>query len=327
MQIRVMQRAALRAWLAADAALREPIVTDGLVMDKMASAFVRLARTIRPYRGGAMALRRRYAATPALTGLRPDWSVRTRDMTVAGLRARQFEPAGAARATMLYFHGGGFISGSLETHDALCRRLAARVGMRVVSVEYRLAPEHPFPAGHDDAAAAWRWARAHLPGPLLVGGDSAGANLAAGIGVSGEAALQVLIYPPIDLLHQNGRYPSIELFGAGFMLTKEFMRECAAMLIPPGQDAGDPRLSPIRGDLSRASPAVVVAAGFDPLRDQGTAYVKALRGAGGRAHLLFEAGLGHGFADFAGVVPAARLGVDRIAGAIRSELEMEGAGG
>jgi acetyl esterase len=140
------------------------------------------------------------------------------------------------------------------------------------------------------------------------------------LALEGGAKLQVLIYPVVDMLHQDGLYPSIVQFWDGFLLTAEGMRSCAAMLLPPEQDPADPRLSPIRADLSRAPPALVVTAWFDPLRDQGRAYVKALQRAGVSAHLLEEHRLVHGFADFAGVVPEARRAVDRIADAIRAEL-------
>ena len=165
--------------------------------------------------------------------------------------------------------------------------------------------------------------RASAPGPWLIGGDSAGANLAAAQALDGSARLQVLIYPVVDMLHQDGLYPSILTFQEGFLLTAKAMTECARLMIPPGQDAGDPRLSPIRANLGRASPALVVTAGFDPLRDQGRAYVQALQKAGCRAHLIEEMALPNAFADFAGVVPAARQAIDRIADAIRMELGAE----
>lgn len=321
MYVRYLQRAWLRGALAAGAAFGGPIVVDGQAMDPMMSAFIRFANKTR--RSGPAALpvlRKRYASAPGLTGLPPDRSVRVTDVAAGARPARRYEPATPPRADMLYFHGGGFILGSLDTHDGLCRRLAARAGLRVTSVEYRLAPEHPFPAAFEDACAAWAWAKSSGPGPWVIGGDSAGANLAAVQALDGAARLQVLLYPAVDLLHEDGLYPSILQFWDGYLLTGDGMRECTRLLIPPQQDPADPRLSPIRADLSRAAPALIVTAGFDPLRDQGRAYAAALQRAGVRAHLLEERALPHGFADFAGVVPAARRAVDRIADAIRVEL-------
>ena len=126
----------------------------------------------------------------------------------------------------------------------------------------------------------------------MIGGDSAGANLAAVQALDGAARLQVLLYPAVDLLHQDGLYPSIMRFWDGYLLTGDGCAECALMLIPPEQDPADPRpCSPIRADLARAAPALIVAAGFDPLRDQGRAYAMALQKAGVRAHLLEECAL------------------------------------
>lgn len=315
------QRAFIRSALSAGALLGSPIVAHGQTMDPMMSAFVRFAnrsrRSVLPELG---ALRARYASAPAVTGLKPDRSVRVTEIDAGGRPARQYEPPHKPIGDMMYFHGGGFIIGSLDTHDALCRRLSARTCLRIVSVDYRLAPEHPFPAAYDDASAAWGWARGRGTGPWLIGGDSAGANLATVQALDGSARLQILLYPAVDMLHQDELYPSVIDFGDGYLLTAEGMRECARLLIPPEQDAGDPRLSPIRAELGRASPALVMIAGFDPLRDQGRAYGMALQKAGVRTHVIEEKGLPHGFADFAGVVPAARRAVDRIADAIRVEL-------
>ncbi len=321
MDVKFWQRAGLRGGLALGAALGGPIEAHGQAMDPIMSALVRFVRRMRIDPAlGVGAIRARFETAPGLMGLRRDASVRVSAVQAGERPARRYDPAGATRGTMLYFHGGGFILGSVETHDALCRRLAARAGISIVSVEYRLAPEHPFPAAHDDAASALRWAAATFTGPLLVGGDSAGANLAAGLARSGPVRLQVLLYPVVDMLHQDGRYPSIDLFGDGYLLTAEGMRECARLLIPPDWNPGEARLSPIRADLSQAAPALIVTAGFDPLRDQGTAFAAALRAAGRRVSVLHEAGLVHGFADFAGVVPGARRAVDRVAAAIRTEL-------
>ncbi len=289
-------------------------------MDRVTAAFVRLACRVRG--NGVRSLdemRRFYEDGPGITGLRPDRSVHAEALTIGGRPARRYHPPTAPIADMLYFHGGGFIMGSLNTHDALCRLLSARAGLRITSIDYRLAPEHPFPAAYDDACAAWEWAKAQ-GGRWVIAGDSAGGNLAAVQALDGVARLQVLIYPAVDLLHEHGLYPSIDAFQEGFILSAQMMQQCVDLFVPEGQDLADPRLSPIRGDLSRASPALVVAAGFDPLYDQGVAYAKALENAGVRTHLVDERGLPHGFADMGGVVPEARRAVERLADEIRAEL-------
>ena len=322
MKVNHLHRAWLRGALTVGAIVSKPITTDeGQDMDRTMSAFVRVANRMRQSGPAELgALRRRYASAPALTGLSPDQSVRVTSIEAGGRPARRYTPLAPTKASMLYFHGGGFILGSLDTHDSLCRRLAVKARLQITAVDYRLAPEHPFPAAYEDASAAWRWARDSAPGPWLIAGDSAGANLAAVQALDGAARLQVLLYPVVDMLHQDGLYPSVVKFAKGYLLTGEGMQECARMLIPPEFDRADPRLSPIRAELGRASPAIVVVAGFDPLRDQGVAYAAALTKAGATAHLVEEKALPHGFADFAGVVPAARQAVDRIAAAIRAEL-------
>lgn len=323
------RRAGTRAGLALGAAmgrgLSGPAETgqDGepLVMDPMMAALVRFVRRLPERHGDIPRLRMEYEIGLRLTGLRSLAGIETKPLAIPGLPpAREYRPAGGTRGTMLFFHGGGFIMGSPATRDGLCGRLAA-TGLRVISAGYRLAPEHPFPAAHDDAAAALAWAlaareREAWPGPLIVGGDSAGANLAASLALDGRVAAQALVYPVVDMVQEPHLYPSIATFGEGFLLTMEGMEACAGALVPPGQDRAEPRLSPIRADLSRAAPALVVTAGFDPLRDQGRAFAAALRRAGRHAELLEEPSLVHGFADFAGVVPAARRAVDRVAAAV-----------
>lgn len=325
------QRAGLRAGLAFGTAAGRPIEAAGQRMDPVMSALIRFVRKMpkggagatMPGAAGLQAFRKQYEAAPPLTGLHPDPEVLPREVPglPGALEYVSGTPQDTPRGTMLYLHGGGFIMGNPVTRDALCRRLARLAGVRVINAPYRLAPEHPFPAAHDDAAAAWAWMRANRPGPHLAGGDSAGANLAAGLP---GAALTLLLYPVVDMVAepdgQPPRYPSIGLFSDGFLLTAEGMEECARMVAPAGTDRGDPRLSPIRGVLEQAAPSVVVAAGFDPLRDQGRAWVEALHRAGRPAWLLEEPGLVHGFADFAGVVPAARRAVDRAAEAVRERL-------
>ena len=322
MRLDHLQRAWLRGALSAGAALGGKKTVNGREMDGVTAAFVRLACRMRGTGVRSLPdMRRMYEEGPAITGLRPDRSVRTEDFTIAGRPARRYVPATAPLADMLYFHGGGFIMGSLDTHDPLCRLLSARASLRIVAVDYRLAPEHKFPAAYEDATAAWRWAKAQGEGRWVIGGDSAGGNLAAVQALDGVARLQVLIYPAVDLVHQHGLYPSIDAFQEGYILSGEMMQHCVDLFVPEGQDRNDPRLSPIRADLSRASPALIVAAGFDPLYDQGVAYAQALQKAGVRTHLAEERGQPHGFADMAGVVPEARRAVERLADAIRSELE------
>jgi len=321
------QRAGLRAGLAFGTAAGRPIEAAGQRMDPVTSALIRFVRKLpqggagaaSPGPGGLRAFRAQYEAAPGLTGLHPDPEVAPQP--VPGLPGALEYAHGSPRGTLLYFHGGGFIMGSPATHDALCRRLARLGGVRVINAPYRLAPEHPFPAAHDDAAAAWDWMRANRPGPHLAGGDSAGANLAAGLP---GAAMTLLLYPVVDMVSAKGAeeapYPSIGLFGEGFLLTAQGMEECARLLVPADADRADPRLSPVRGVLGEAAPSLVVAAGFDPLRDQGRAWVSALHKAGRPAWLLEESGLVHGFADFAGVVPAARRAVERAAEELRAKV-------
>ena len=320
----------MRAGLAFGAAVGGSIRADNKRMDPAMSALVRFVRRRAPRAQPIEQTRADYAALLSLAGLRGDPEAIAGPLVVPGLPpGREYKARGRAPVgTLLFFHGGGFIMGTPALRDGLCRRIAARTGLRIVSPGYRLAPEHPFPAAHDDARRALDWVRGRgWAGPLLVGGDSAGANLAAGLardagaqnggGVDG----QVLIYPAVDMVeadaaHSEGHYPSLHLFAEGYLLTAEAMRACAAALIPPGADPGDPRLSPIRADVSRAAPALVTVAGFDPLRDQGTAYAAALRRAGVRAEVIEEDALVHGYADFAGLVPEARRAVDRIAAGV-----------
>ncbi len=315
------RRAGMRAGLAFGAAMSGRLVADGLAMDPVMSALVRFVRQ-RPLEADDIGkLRTNYTALLAMAGLRLDATVKVTTVIMPGLPpAREYAPDGEHRGTLLYFHGGGFIMGSPAVRDGLCRRLAAGAGIRVISAGYRLAPEHPFPAAHDDAAAALAWMRQQHDGPLLVGGDSAGANLAAGLAQDGEVHGQVLIYPVVDMVQTAGRYPSLDTFADGYLLTAAGMEACARALIPPGVDRNEARLSPIQADMSQAAPALIVVAGFDPLRDQGTAYAQGLRAAGRPVELIEEPTLVHGFADFAGVVPEARRAVDRIVRAVRVML-------
>ena len=234
------------------------------------------------------------------------------------------------RSPALFFvHGGGWIYGDLDSHDALCRVLAEQAQVRVVAVDYRLAPEAPFPAAFEDCWAAWTWVVEHAvglgidPDRIAVGGDSAGGNLAAIIAQEAvrtstpAPAFQLLIYPAVDFVE---RAPSRGIFTDGFFLTKAFMDLAEENYLTGGEDRADRRLSPLHHDPAGVAPAYVVTAGFDPLRDEGQAYADALRGAGVPVEHVEEEGLIHGFANMVGIGTAAPRAVRRMAAALQRGL-------
>jgi acetyl esterase len=230
---------------------------------------------------------------------------------------------------LVYYHGGGWVIGDLETHDGLCRFLAAFGGCRVLSVDYRLAPEHPFPAPVEDAVAAFSWAAEQAaalgadPARIAVGGDRAGANLSAAVCLAtrdpgARPALQLLLYPPTDVV---GDRPSRGTFAEGFLLTANDMRWFEAHYLPDGCAADDPRVSMLRtADLSRLPPAFVATAGFDPLRDEGEQYAQRMREAGTTVALRRYPRLIHGFANLTAICPSARAAMLEVAGALRMAL-------
>ena len=208
------------------------------------------------------------------------------------------------RPLLVYFHGGGFVVGSLDTHDGVCRKLAAETGYPVVSVDYRLAPEHPFPAGLTDCYAAVEWAAGageelDTDGRVVVAGDSAGANLAAGVSLLSrdrdgpDIAAQILVYPVTGDATETEAY---EQNGEGYFLTTETMEWFHEQYVDDDIDEGNIYASPrLAADLSHLPPATVVTAGFDPLRDDGTAYAQRLADAGNEVrHHNFD-GMIHGF--------------------------------
>jgi acetyl esterase len=213
---------------------------------------------------------------------------------------------------LVYFHGGGFMLGSLALYDTTCRRLAANGDCAVLSVEYRLAPETLFPGAVLDAYAATRWAFDHAqmlnidPEKIAVGGDSAGGNLAAVLAQmaqdSGEfkVALQILIYPMTD---QSRAYPSYERNASGYMLTTAALHWFMDNYIPDHADRLDPRASPmLRPSLQGLPPALVISAEFDPLVDENEAYAKRLREAGVPTDYVCFPGMIHPFFTLGGVV-------------------------
>jgi acetyl esterase len=245
------------------------------------------------------------------------------DGAAGPLRARHYAPADPAPpATLLvYFHGGGFLLGDLDTLDEPCRVLCATARQHVLSVEYRLAPEHPFPAPVDDALAAFRWAQAHAsafgvePARVAVGGDSAGGNLAAVVAMmaarSAPPLAQLLVYPVVD---RTRLHPSMTTCD-GFFLSRDDCDVFAERYYGrAGANPADPRISPLAAtDLAGLPPAVIVTAGFDVLRDEGEAYARALAAAGTRTELHREPSLVHGFMQIAPVSRGCREATLRLA--------------
>jgi acetyl esterase len=261
---------------------------------------------------------------------------RTEELVVAGavgpIAARLYVPedAPAPAPLIVYYHGGGHVICDLDTHDQPCRFLARETATRLLSIDYRLAPEHPFPAAVEDALAAFRWAHAEAerlgvdPDRIAVVGDSAGANLATVVCQLAAAdggpapAFQALIYPLIDYSTKRRSY---ELFGDGFYLTNAEMDWYREHYLVSHADRDDPRVSPIlAGDLSALPPALVVTAGFDPLRDEGEAYAERLREAGVRTTAWRESDLIHGFINAAGIGGRPGEATARIAAEIRGRL-------
>ena len=259
-----------------------------------------------------------------------------RDLSVptptGAVGARLYVPFGVAEPSplLVYYHGGGFVCGDLESHDPTCRFLARESGVRVLAIDYRRAPEHPFPAAVEDAHAALRFAQREAESlganarRIAVGGDSAGGNLAAVVALlardEGAApALQLLIYPVTDWSRKAGSYG---LFREGFFLTERQMDWYRRhYLAGDGAAAREWRASPLlAGDLSGAAPAHVVIAGFDPLRDEGIAYAGRLREAGVGVTLRVQWGLVHGFANAVTVGRTSPAAMREVAHALRTGL-------
>jgi acetyl esterase len=256
-----------------------------------------------------------------------------RELSVPGpagaLRARLYR-SGAKRESLpgvVYFHGGGFIYGDIDTHDPVCRGIAVHGACAVVSVDYRLAPEHKFPAAVEDSIAAVAWVAANGstlgidPQKLVVAGDSAGGNLAAVVALAAREragpriAMQVLVYPTTDLLAES---ESVARFGEDYLLTRESMRWVKRTYLRDELDAADWRASPLRAaDVSQLPPAYVITAGFDPLRDEGQAYADRLAQAGVSVTTECFEGQIHGFLVMGGAIAAADHAMQRIGQMLR----------
>ncbi len=268
----------------------------------------------------------------ALTGFH---EVETREVRVPGgageLRARVYAPRGVRHPSpgLVWFHGGGFVYGSIASHDSVCRALASLSRVVVVSVGYRLAPEHPFPAAVEDAIAATRGVLGRAadfgidPRAVAVGGDSAGGSLSA---VAAQALreealrprFQLLVYPATDCRRGASSHAQ---FRRGFLLTEAAIDWFMARYVPDPATHADPRASPLLvPDARGVAPALVITAGFDPLRDEGTAYAEKMREAGVDVDSWCCEGMLHGFFSMAGTANEAKRVLERAAAKTRAAL-------
>jgi acetyl esterase len=241
------------------------------------------------------------------------------------IRPRNYRQ-GQRLPALVYLHGGGWSLGSLATYEPFCRSLANTTGQIVIWVEYRLAPEAPYPAALDDTLAAWRWVQQNHgelgadPARISIGGDSAGGNLAAAAALvlRGDSGIQpwrqVLLYPCLDM---SASLASHRKLGEGYLLTAPLYAWYRDNYVPPGIARDQWTLSPLfADDLAHLPPAVILYAGFDPLRDEAAAYAMKLTLAGVPVETLYFADMIHGFLTMGGAIPAAQAAVTRIAEAL-----------
>jgi acetyl esterase/lipase len=254
-----------------------------------------------------------------------------RDLTAGGtagaISLRLYRPAEDVLPALVYFHGGGWVVGDLETHDVVCRQIAMQARAVVIAVDYRLAPEHPFPAAVEDAWSATTWIAARAaelridPKRLAIGGDSAGGGLAAVVALmardSGKLrlTLQVLVYPVTDLRAESASYSK---YAEGHFLTRAAMQWYAAQYAPTPQAIEDWRASPLRAPwVHGVAPALIIAAELDPLCDEGEAYARRLQGARVPVEYHRVDGMIHGFLTMGGRIDAANQAIATIAAALR----------
>ena len=304
---------------------------DGLVLDPDMQTLLRLDQLVgepdlpkQPLEQARAAMTRH---ARIVGGDQPIGDVEDRDIAGPGGRIplRVYRPrevsAEDVTAGLVFFHGGAWVYGGLESHDALCRFLAEQAGVRVVAVDYRLAPEHVFPAAVEDGLAAYDWVSAHAEelaidvDRIAVGGDSAGGTLATVVAAArrgaGASALQLLIYPSTRAKSQTA---SMRLFNQGFYLTQAMMDHGVATYLSDPAQVDDPRASPLLAvDLSGMCRAYVVTAGFDPLRDEGEQYAEKLAAAGVDVELRRFDGMIHGFANVVGVGRSAPAAMREVA--------------
>ena len=317
---------------------RRPIVRGGLTLEPELAPLLAARKVLSAPEMNELppvASRTRFRRDTAIAAGSPaaTWPVATvRDLELApGLRARHYAPErGDGAPLVVFYHGGGFVLGDLETHDAPCRILCREARAHVLAVDYRLAPEHRHPAAVEDAVLAFEWGCANArtlgadPTRVAVAGDSAGGNLAAVVsqemrrrGRPGPRA-QLLLYPTTD---RTKRTPSVELYGDGFLLTSRDLDYFSAQYLGDKLGVRDPRVDPgLERDLRDLAPAIVATAGFDPLRDEAEDYAARLEAAGVPTTRRRFDGLVHGFANLVGMSPACHAALVSLGADLRAAL-------
>lgn len=293
--------------------MMKPVVVDGLKLHPEIQMYLLIRKLMKKPAMGELPpveSRKAYIKDSLVHGIEID-HVRTQDYTIKeGLFGRLYSQTDDLRPAIIYYHGGGFVIGDNEMFDHVMRYICAESGYKVFAVDYRKAPEFPFPHPIEDGVAGYKWAveNALRLGievyRLAVAGDSAGGNLAAVITqiICNEGYLrpkkQLMFYPTCDWVES---YPSTDLFGSGFFLTKKDFEYFAHHYHRGNLDnLSDFRISPLRGHLRGLPPAIIVTAGFDPLRDQGDAYARSLKASGVHVEHWREEGMIHGFINLVG---------------------------
>ncbi|MEQ8266294.1 MAG: alpha/beta hydrolase [Parvibaculum sp.] len=319
----------------------KPLAIDGRIMDaRMQFLAAQGARGPSITTLDPAAARAATSQGLALLDGEPRAAVEVSDLKVPGpagpLDARLYRPEGASGPLpgLVFFHFGGCVIGDLDTCHTFCTMIADIAGAAVLSVAYRLAPEHKFPAAGEDAVAAYKWSQANaaalgmVPGRIGVGGDSAGGYLSAHVAQEAKRegftapAVQLLIYPVTDWGWKGG---SMESCAQVYPLPRDVMDWFGALYMNSAADAADPRLSPMKSpDLAGLAPAIIVTAGFDVLRDQGLAYAEKLKAAGVSVAYSCEDSLAHAFTAMTGILPAANAACERIARDVGAALAKAG---
>lgn len=321
----------------------KPVVVDGNTLDVQTQVMLDSMRRLGIVQADDVEQSRRemeedkHAVAPAPPPMESERDVmiarpHPRSPSAIDMRARVYRPrtAGAKAGVLVFFHGGGFVCGSIDSHEEAVKVLAHESGVVVCSVDYRLGPEHMFPAAVDDAVGAYAWAREHAaefgadPTRVGVGGDSAGGNLSAvACHLCKERRLpqpthQLLIYPAIDW---SRSCESHKTFAKGFFLEDQRTHWFENRYLNDVEERDDPRASPMKfSDFSNLAPATIVTAGFDILRDEGAKYAAMLERAGNQVDFCVETSLIHGFFNMGGVVGLARAANARIAARLGAAL-------